>query len=192
MRIIAAVGTVALVTLLAGCSNSHPDPSPTPTISSTWHAPARTADNTLQWDEHVDAIEDATEAMTAFIDHSLPAAEWWIAFEPYLTSEAKYVWRGTDPRNIPATQLTGAATVVGEATATRVELSVPTDAGIYQLTVIRHVSEGSEPGPWLVFTLVPPTSTKNVAIEAGKRPPMGEGTTVLAGAWESQVMRGED
>lgn len=154
--------TIALTILLAvgitGCAAPAPEPTPTvtPSPESTWHAPAATPDNSLKWEDSAVSLDAATTAMTAFVDHSLPAEAWWEAFEQYLTPEAKYVWLGTDPRNIPATAITGALTIVGESTATRVTISVPTDAGTYELMLTRHVSSGSAPGPWRVFSLTPP------------------------------------
>lgn len=192
MRTIIAFAAAAIIVTLTGCSAPEPaaSPTPSPSATSTWHAPAATADNSLQWDEHIAAVDAGTAAMAAFLDHSLPADQWWEVFAVYLTSDAKYVWQGTDPRNIPATKITGAVSVLGEPTATRVQLSVPTDAGVYEVTVVRHVAEGSEPGPWQIFTLTPPTSTKNVAIGAGERPPIGESTFVSIGGSGSLHVRG--
>lgn len=168
--------TMALAFLLCGCSAAEPEATPTPqaTTSAEWHAPAASADDSLAWEDNVEAVTAATTAMTAFIDHSLPAEQWWTAFEVHLTPEAKYAWLGTDPRTIPATEITGAATVSGDPASTRVHLSVPTDAGIYELTLTRRVSEGSAPGPWLIYTLNPPISPDVVGIGVETAPPMSK------------------
>lgn len=164
---IATAATIAATLLtLAGCvSLSKPEPVPTAAGGETsppWHAPAASdqlADDSLPWDSHADAVAVGEAAMAAFLDRSLPADKWWEAFQTYLTVEGRYVWEGTDPRNIPATEMTAPPTTIGTPTSTRVQLSVPTDAGVYEMTLTRKAAVGSAPGPWKVFELRPPSQT---------------------------------
>lgn len=105
-----------------------------------------------------DAIAVADKAMGAFVQRELPYDEWWKNFSPYLSPDGTYAFEYTDPRNVPASKVTGSGQVSAAPSATSITVLVPTDIGQYQVTLDRRVEDGTPPGPWLVDNLTPPGS----------------------------------
>lgn len=106
------------------------------------------------WDDaaRAAAIRTASAAMTAFARPHLEHDTWWAGLEPLLTYDAAVDYSYTDPANVPASEVTGRATVVGEASAYLASVQVPTDAGIYTVLLVRADGDA----PWLVERLAPP------------------------------------
>lgn len=112
-----------------------------PRAVPTWDQPSRTA-----------AADAATTAMTAFARPSLDYATWWGELEPLLSADAAQDYAYVDPANIPATQVTGPATLADETSAYVARVIVPTDVGDYVVVLSR--SDGA--AAWLVTRLTPP------------------------------------
>lgn len=106
------------------------------------------------WDEaaRADALDTAERAMRAFARPGEDAATWWSELEPLLTHAAAVAYEGTDPANVPASAVTGAASLEDESTPYLAPVSVATDAGVYVVLLVR---EGAG-APWLVERLTPP------------------------------------
>jgi hypothetical protein len=91
------------------------------------------------------ALEVVTTWARAWLNHpdGVTAEQWLNALKPYTTEEQIAVMSTVDPRNIPATEITGQPTVKVSYT-TSVEYLVPTNAGTLDITAI------STPAGWRV------------------------------------------
>ncbi|WP_298461189.1 hypothetical protein [uncultured Cellulomonas sp.] len=119
----------------------HDEPDPQPLPSPT---PGATSDAA--------AVEVATAAMTAFARRELPEADWWAGLSPHLSNAARDAYSATDPANVPASAVTGAAAVLPSESGYLATIAVPTDAGVYEVLL-------SRPGqfaPWAVEQMLPP------------------------------------
>jgi hypothetical protein len=94
--------------------------------------------------------------MRVFVQRDLPYDQWWKQLSPSLTPDGVYAFEYTDPRNVPASKVTGPGQVSAAPSATSVTVLVPTDVGQYQVTLDRRVEDGTPPGPWLVDNMTPP------------------------------------
>src|SRR5262249_26358131 len=74
----------------------------------------------------------------AWTDHAKPAAQWLAGGSKYADPEFATQLKSTDPRNVPASQVTGAPHPVAVYYASA-SVEVPTDAGI---VVVELVSDG--------------------------------------------------
>jgi hypothetical protein len=74
----------------------------------------------------------------AWADHARPAAQWWQAVSRYADPEFAAQLRSTDPKNVPASKVTGAAHPLSVFFASA-SVEVPTDAGP---VVVELVSDG--------------------------------------------------
>ena len=161
-----AIGAVALITL-SGCAAS-PSAIATaqPTASRTAHptaspAAADSGDDSTQQSQPTHALAPAaaktaakiaTTVMSLYARPSSSAESWIAGLDPYLTQDAAAAFAGTDPSTIPAHQVTGTAQILPASTAEGALVDVPTDAGTYQLLLLKNGSG------WLVDQIIPPKS----------------------------------
>jgi hypothetical protein len=122
-------------------------------------APGGTAPATLgiTWDQASKdkAVEVAEQAMADFARPAVAERQWANDLARWLTPQATADYSAVDPANIPASRVTGAATLtVDEANGYGVRAAVPTNAGTYTLQLLRTGKES----PWKVNRLTPPTS----------------------------------
>jgi hypothetical protein len=163
------LGAVLLCTSCAQASSTSPVPSPQPSTSTSApvslsassgpQAPGATPPATIgiSWDEASKkaATETAVTAMTDFARPRLEATQWANDLARWLTPQATADYSAVDPANIPATRVTGPATLmVDEANGYGVTAAVPTDAGTYTLQLLRT----SQDAPWKVNRFTPPAS----------------------------------
>lgn len=111
----------------------------------------------IMWDRaSKDAAVDAAEnAMTDFARPTLDEKQWANDLARWLTPQATADYSAVDPSNIPASRVTGAATLsVDEANGYGATAAVPTNAGTYTLQLLRTGKDA----PWKVNRLTPPAS----------------------------------
>lgn len=110
------------------------------------------------WDEasRAEAVEVAGEAMVAFARPALDEATWWRELQPLLSPAAVVAYTGTDPAEVPATQVTGDAVLTDDSSAYLARVDVPTDVGTYAVLLVRE--GGGE--PWLVERITPPPAVQ--------------------------------
>lgn len=135
-------------------------PSATVSLSSSGpQAPGATrpASIGIIWDEasKKSATATAVRAMMDFARPGVDATQWANDLARWLTPQATADYSAVDPTNIPATRVTGPATLgVEEANGFGAKASVPTDAGIYTVQLLR----ASKDSAWKVNRFTPPAS----------------------------------
>jgi hypothetical protein len=92
------------------------------------------------------ALDLATAVVTAFARPELAQEPWWADLAPMLTPAATEAYLGTDPAQVPASAVTGAAWWGESPSSYLAMVFVPTDAGDYAVLLAR---EGGG-APWLV------------------------------------------
>jgi hypothetical protein len=97
------------------------------------------------------AIAQATAAVTAFARPDLDPEAWWDGLAPLLSPAALEAYAGTDPAEVPASAVTGAAWPGESPSSYLATVFVPTDAGEYAVLLVR---EGGGT-PWLVERISP-------------------------------------
>lgn len=122
-------------------------------------APGSTVPATLgiAWDQasKADAVTVAEGAMTAFARPGIEETRWANDLAQWLTPQATADYSTVDPANVPASSVTGAATLsVDEANGFGVTAAVPTNAGTYSLQLLRTAKDA----PWKVNRITPPAS----------------------------------
>lgn len=157
-----------LCTACAPAGNTTPTPATrTPATGSTTvslsagggpQAPEGTAPATIgiTWDQASkdDAVDISEKAMADFARPGVEEKQWANDLARWLATQATADYSAVDPANVPATRLTGPATLtVDEANGYGVMAAVPTDAGTYTLQLLRTGREA----PWKVNRLTPPT-----------------------------------
>lgn len=160
---------VLLCTACAPAANTAPAPATSTaatasapvslSASSGPQAPGGTVPATLgiSWDQASKdaAVDTAQKAMTDFARPAVEEKQWANDLARWLTPQATAGYSAVDPANVPATRVTGSATLtVDEANGYGVMAAVPTDAGTYTLQLLRTGREA----PWKVNRLTPPTS----------------------------------
>jgi hypothetical protein len=134
----------APVSLSAGSGPQAPDGTVPATIGISWDQASKDA-----------AVDTAQKAMTDFARPGLDDKQWANDLARWLTPQATAGYSAVDPANIPATRVTGPATLaVDEANGYGVMAAVPTDAGTYTLQLLRTGKEA----PWKVNRFTPPAS----------------------------------
>lgn len=134
----------ATVSLSAGSGPQAPDGTVPATIGISWDQASKDA-----------AVDTVQKAMTDFARPGVEEKQWANDLARWLTPQATADYSAVDPANVPATRVTGPATLtVDEANGYGVMASVPTDAGTYTLQLLRTGPEA----PWKVNRLTPPTS----------------------------------
>ena len=164
-----ALLAVALLCVSCGSSaetdqaSTTPSPSPSAPISLSAdggpQAPGPTAPATLgiKWDQASkdEASALAEKAMSAFARPALDEEQWSNDLAQWLTPQATADYSAVDPANIPASRITGPASLtVDEANGYGATADVPTDAGTYTLQLLRMGRDA----PWKVNRITPPSS----------------------------------
>lgn len=173
VRAVPALVAGVVMLVLAACSDSGPGTSPDPasappvaTSTPPLQAPADVAGHTDEdhehetpgaaptWDEEsrAGALKTADEAMRSFARPSMSGTDWWSELEPLLTPAAAFAYEGTDPANVPASEVTADPELVDESSPYLARVAVPTNAGEY-VVLLARTAAGE---PWLVERLTPP------------------------------------
>ena len=125
----------APVSLSAGSGPQAPDETVPATIGISWDQASRDA-----------AVDTAQKAMADFARPGVQDKQWANDLARWLTPQATADYSAVDPTNVPATRVTGPATLtVDEANGYGVMAAVPTDAGTYTLQLLRTGKEGTAP-----------------------------------------------
>ncbi len=159
---LAAAAAAAILALLTGCVPAPPSQAPpaAPSAEATAPSPGSTASaddaEVVPAPEAADssrqeAIAAATKVMEAFARPQMDADEWWRAMLPLLSQKGAYAYEGTDPAQIPVTEVTGAGIILDGSTEVLLIVEVPTDAGPYNVTLTRPDSSS----PWLAERIRP-------------------------------------
>lgn len=122
-------------------------------------APGSTVPATLgiAWDQasRDAAVELAQDAMVDFARPGVDEKQWANDVARWLTPQATVDYSFVDPSTIPASNVTGPATLaVDEANGFGVTATVPTNAGVYSLQLLRT----DKTAPWKVNRFTPPSS----------------------------------
>lgn len=146
----------ALVAVLTACSadpagTPRADAVPTSDAALPGHAEANALPTPLPppTDDPASqesAVAQATAAVTAFARPGLDPETWWGELAPLLSPAALEAYAGTDPAEVPAHAVTGAAWPGESPSSYLATVFVPTDAGEYAVLLVR---EGGGT-PWLV------------------------------------------
>ena len=153
--------SIATLLFLTGCtaptttsSTRIPAPTRTPAPTTSTTSPADDSHDENPGPAPAAAAEDAqhiaTAAMTAFAQPTLPTADWYASISPYLSDQGKSFYKRANPALIPATAVTGTPSEPTGDLVTWATVTVPTDAGIYTVNLVRP--EPSQ--PWKVLTIV--------------------------------------
>ena len=111
----------------------------------------------ITWDQASkdEAADVAENAMTDFARPTMEDKQWANDLARWLTPQATADYSAVDPANIPASRVTGTATLdVDEANGFGVMAAVPTNAGTYTVQLLRTGKDA----PWKVNRLTPPAS----------------------------------
>lgn len=143
-----ATGTAATasatVSLSAGSGPQAPDGTVPATIGISWDQASKDA-----------AVDTAQKAMADFTRPGVEDKQWANDLARWLTPQATADYSAVDSANVPATRVTGPATLtIDEGNGYGVMAAVPTDAGTYTLQLLRT----SKDAAWKVNRLTPPTS----------------------------------
>ena len=158
----ALILAIATVTALTGCIDQGANPNPTPTGTLPAGLPSTaptapvdagevTAAPEAAGDSQQKAITAATKVMQTFAQPQLSADKWWAQMLPLLSQQGGVAYEGTDPSQIPAHQVTGAGTVLPGSTEVSLIVQLPTDAGLYNITLTRPDASA----PWLADRIRP-------------------------------------
>lgn len=151
---------VATVTALSACIGQGPTPAATSTDpyglpSTPPTAPvddgAVTAAPEAGTGSQGDAIAAAIDVMETFAQPQLDADTWWTQMLTLLSQQGAVAYEGTNPAEIPVHQVTGAGTVLEGSTEVSLIVQVPTDAGLYNVTLARPSADA----PWLAERIRP-------------------------------------
>ena len=93
----------------------------------------------------------ATVALETFAQPDLDYDTWWAQMLPLITEQAGIAYANTDPAQIPVRQVTGAGTVLEGSTEVSLIVQLPTDAGLYNVTLTRAGVDA----PWLADRIRP-------------------------------------
>jgi hypothetical protein len=115
-------------------AGQNPTTNPTSSLPTRQTAPAQTPTSAPPAPK---ALEIATAWAKAWVNHpdGVSTEQWLTGLKPYTTEEQIAVMSTVDPRNIQATAITGEPTVKVSYT-TSVEATIPTNAGVLDITVI--------------------------------------------------------
>ncbi|MBG6240206.1 hypothetical protein IWX78_003201 [Mycetocola sp. CAN_C7] len=100
------------------------------------------------------AAEAAVRVVQTFGQPELTPEAWMEAMYPVLSTKGATAYLHTDPANIPVTAVVGEPAVLTGLTATYAIVDVPTDAGLYTVTLTRD----DEDSPWLAERIRPKQS----------------------------------
>jgi hypothetical protein len=134
----------APVSLSAGSGPQAPGGTVPATIGITWDQAGK--------DQAVDVAE---KAMADFARPAVEEKQWANDLARWLTPQATADYSAVAPANIPATRITGPATLtVDETNGYGATAAVPTNAGTYTVQLLRTAKDA----PWKVNRLTPPSS----------------------------------
>lgn len=161
--------TLTMSLLIAGCTST-PSASESPTDApSATASPSSTGDSPHQHgsgeeDDHptepipeageesqTDAVAAATRVVAVFARPTLDETQWWNELVPLLSQKGAVAYEGTLPSNVPVTAVTGDGVVLPASTEVATLVEVPTDAGLYIVTLVR---DGGDQ-PWLAERIRP-------------------------------------
>ena len=111
----------------------------------------------ITWDQagKDQAVDVAGKAMADFARPGVEERQWANDLARWLTPQATADYSAVDPATIPASRVTGPATLaVDESNGYGVMASVPTNAGTYTVQLLRTGMDA----PWKVNRLTPPAS----------------------------------
>lgn len=138
------VAASAPVSLSAGSGPQAPGGTVPASIGIGWDQDSKNA-----------AVDAAQKAMADFARPGVEDKQWANDLARWLTPQATADYSAVDPANVPATRVTGPATLtVDEANGYGVMAAVPTDAGTYTVQLLRTGPQA----PWKVNRLTPPAS----------------------------------
>ena len=154
-----AILAIATVTALCGCVEQT---SPSPKATNSSHFPSAppsapvddgevAAAPKASGDSQAEAIAAATKTMHTFAQPQLSADRWWAQMLPLLSQQGGVAYEGTDPSQIPVQQVTGVGVVLPGSTEVSLTVQLPTDAGLYNVTLTRPDSSA----PWLADRIRP-------------------------------------
>jgi hypothetical protein len=130
------------VSLSAGGQPQAPGGTVPPTLGITWDEDSKKA-----------ATDVAGHAMADYARPTIDAARWANDLARWLTPQATASYSAVDPATIPASKITGPATLdLDETNGYGVTATVPTNAGPYRIQLLRT----SRDVPWKVHRLTPP------------------------------------
>ncbi len=159
--------TLAAVVTLSACTTQSDDKVPGPNASqtatsdapSTASTPPVSDDDespeaapTPTGDSTSDAVDVADKLMTAYARPTLSATEWMNGVTPYLSQRGAAAYEGTDPSQVPVTEVTGKGTVQPAATTYALNVAVPTNKGTYVVALTRPDATS----PWLADRILVP------------------------------------
>jgi hypothetical protein len=163
---------IAMVLLCAACAPAaNTTPAPAESTTTTPSAPVSLSANSgpqapggtvpatvdISWDQASKdrAVEVAEKAMADFARPAVEERQWANDLARWLTPQATADYSAVDPANIPASRVTGPATLsVDEANGYGVRAAVPTNAGTYTVQLLRTDKDA----PWKVNRLTPPST----------------------------------
>lgn len=164
MRKVAGTFVVLSVLIFAtACSTSPQSPEPR-TETTTSRTPAPAKDNVTEPSPSATSLPDVADdaaleeavvvaeaAMGEFVNHDREYDAWWAALSPYLDPVALSDYAYTDPRMVPASQVSGSGLVSASQSGTQVTVLVPTDGGQYRVDLFRQAAGAA----WLVNSMTP-------------------------------------
>ena len=148
------------VLALSGCGSTTAGSSvsvPPPTSPSTPQPTGGTEGDLLPTtspEEEAAAAQAAVRVVQTFGQPELTPEAWMEAMYPVLSTKGATAYLHTDPANIPVTAVVGKPTVLTGLTATYAIVDVPTDAGLYTVTLTRD----DDNSPWLAERIRPKQS----------------------------------
>jgi len=167
-----SLALIAVALLCAACAPAaNTTPAPVPSTAATASAPVSLSAGSgpqapegtvpatigISWDQASKdaAVDVAEKAMADFARPGVEEKQWANDLARWLTPQATADYSAVDPANVPATRVTGPATLtVDEANGYGVMAAVPTDAGTYTVQLLHTGQEA----PWKVNRLTPPAS----------------------------------
>ena len=122
-------------------------PNPEPPEDDAVVIPVPDASGTSQ----ADAIAAAEAVVAAFGQPTLAYQDWINGLYPLMTQTGAAAYEDTDPQNVPVRQRTAGGTILDGSTEVALIVQVPTDAGLYNVSLSRSSAEA----PWLADRIRP-------------------------------------
>lgn len=142
--------------LFTACSAEGGSPAPSAPLPSVSVPGEATAPSAVELKDDKEsraaAKERAGEALGRFARPDLSPTDWWDGLAPLLSEQARSDYLGIDPATVPVTQITGKARLARVDTSMLAIVHIPTDAGLYAVTLTRS----PEAPVWVVESIVPP------------------------------------
>jgi hypothetical protein len=99
------------------------------------------------------ALAAAVAAMGAYIRPGTDHATWFTGIRPRVTDQFAAELGKFDPTYLTVSKMTGPATASPDPKDSfQLDVSVPTDDGVYQVTMLRS----TQTAPWLANSIIPP------------------------------------